>query len=134
MIPEIGKVMLDEPIDERQQPSQTWKLDFDKGRIIGRTDGLDAVKQAVFKALQTDRFWHAIYNYDYGHELKLLIGSSSVFLKSEAERLIEEALIVDDRIEGINNVDVEVTGDRMLIRFTVQSVYGSFEAEVGANV
>jgi len=134
MIPEIGTVMLDEPLDEQQQPSQTWKLDFDKGRITGRTDGLDAVKQAVFKALQTDRFWHAIYDFDYGHELKLLIGSSPVFVESEAKRMIEEALMTDDRIEDINAVDVEITGDQMVIRFTVQSVFGSFDAEVGANV
>jgi hypothetical protein len=134
MIPEIGTAMLDEPLVSQQQPSQTWKLDFDKGRVTGRTDGLDAVKQAVFKMLQTDRFWHAVYNFDYGHELKLLIGSSPVFVESEAKRMIEEALIVDDRIESISSVDVEITGDQMLIRFTVQSVYGSFDAEVSSNV
>lgn len=133
MTPEVAAI-LDEPLEVQQQPSQTWKLDFDKGRVIGRTDGLDAVRQAVFKELQTDRFFHDIYDFDYGHELKQLIGSSPVFVESEAKRMIEEALMVDDRIDGIDNVEFEITGDQMLIRFTVQSVYGSFNEEVIASV
>lgn len=130
MIPEIGNELLDQPLEEQQQPSLTWKLDFDKGKVTGRTDGLDAVKQAVFKALQTDRFWHDVYDSDYGHELKLLIGSSPVFVESEAKRMIEEALLPDDRIDSVEAVEVSITGDQMLIRFTVQSVYGGFDAEV----
>lgn len=130
MIPEIGNELLDQPLEEQQQPSLTWKLDFSKGKVTGRTDGLDAVKQAVFKALQTDRFWHDVYGADYGHELKQLIGSSPVFVESEAKRMIEEALLPDDRIDSVDAVEVSITGDQMLIRFTVQSLYGSFDAEV----
>jgi len=35
-------------IVEEQQPSLTFDIDFDRGRITGMVDGLDAVKQAVF--------------------------------------------------------------------------------------
>ncbi|HIW31220.1 MAG TPA: DUF2634 domain-containing protein, partial [Candidatus Paenibacillus intestinavium] len=97
MIPEINSRILDEEPVERQQPSLTWKLDLEKGRITGKTDGHEAVKQAVLKSLQTDRFWYEIYSWDYGHELTNLIGGSPVFVESEARRMISEALMTDDR-------------------------------------
>lgn len=134
MIPEINVSLLNDALDEQQHPSHTWKLDFEKGRITGRTDGIDAVKQAVYKALQTDRFWHAVYNFDYGHELKSLIGSSPIFLESEATRMIQEALLIDDRIESVDNVEIELLGDQMIVRFKVTTIYGSFGIEVNANV
>lgn len=84
MIPEVDQALLDEPLDDQERPSKTWRLDFKKGgRITGRVDGLDAVRQAVFKVLQTNRFWHDIYDFDYGHELSLLIGSQPEFVESE---------------------------------------------------
>ena len=134
MIPEIKSSLLDEELVERQQPSLTWKLDLEKGRITGKTDGLEAVKQAVLKSLQTDRFWHEIYTWDYGHELTSLIGSSPVFVESEARRMIGEALMTDDRITAVENVETTIANDQLTIRFTVTTIYGSFESEVSQNV
>ncbi|MBQ3566888.1 MAG: DUF2634 domain-containing protein [Oscillospiraceae bacterium] len=52
--------------EEAEKPSRTYCLDLDKGRIIGMVDGIDAVKQAVEKALSTRRFYCLIYDSDYG--------------------------------------------------------------------
>jgi len=134
MIPEIGASRLDDGLVQRQRPSLTWKLDLEKGKITGKTDGLDAVKQAVLKSLQTDRFWYDIYSFDYGHELKLIIGSQPQFVTSEVTRMIEEALLIDDRITAVKNVETSISGDGMIIRFTVTSIYGSFEGVVTSNV
>ncbi|BFH65061.1 DUF2634 domain-containing protein [Paenibacillus azoreducens] len=134
MIPEIDENLLDESLDDQPLPSLTWQLDFDKGRIIGKTDGLDAIKQAVFKVFQTDRFWYDIYSFDYGHELTLLFGSSPEFVQSEAKRMIQEALLPDDRIDSVQDVEAKITGDQLTIRFTVVTIYGSFEQEVNWNV
>jgi hypothetical protein len=134
MIPEINENLLNEPLEDRPMPSLTWQFDFDKKRIVGKVDGLDAVKQAVFKVFQTDRFWYDIYGFDYGHEITLLLGSSPVFAQSEAERMIREALLPDDRIDTVENVEVEINGDQLTVRFTAVTVYGSFEQEVSRNV
>ncbi|MMZ61549.1 hypothetical protein D3C76_1308280 [compost metagenome] len=134
MIPETDEYLLDESLDDQPLPSQTWKLDLDKGRIVGRTDGLDAIKQAVFKIFQTNRFMFEIYSFDYGHELTLLLGSSPEFVKSEATRMIQEALLPDDRIDSIKNVEVSISGEQITIHFTVITVYGSFEQEVSQYV
>ncbi|URN94635.1 MAG: DUF2634 domain-containing protein [Candidatus Pristimantibacillus lignocellulolyticus] len=134
MIPEVGASRLDSGLVQLQQPSLTWKLDLDRGKITGKTDGLDAVKQAVLKSLQTDRFWYDIYSFDYGHELKLIIGNPPQFVTSEVKRMIEEALLIDDRITAVKNVETSISSDLMNIQFTVTSIYGSFEGEVTSNV
>lgn len=134
MIPETDENLLDEPLDEQPLPSLTWQLDFEKGKVVGKTDGLDAIKQSVFKTFQTDRFWHDIYSFDYGHELTLLLGSSQEFVRSEATRMIQEALMQDDRIQSVQNVEATISGDQITLRFTVDTVYGIFEQEVSRNV
>ncbi|MEC0310191.1 DUF2634 domain-containing protein [Paenibacillus lautus] len=134
MIPETDENLLDESLEDQPQPSLTWHIDFDKGLIIGKTDGLAAIQQAVFKVFQTDRFWYDIYSFDYGHELTLLLGSSPEFVQSEATRMIQEALLPDDRIDSVENVEAVINGDQITIRFTVVTVYGSFEQEVSRNV
>lgn len=116
-------------IVEEQQPSLTFGIDFDRGRVIGMIDGLEAVKQAVFLILQTERYRHLIFTPDYGCELEGLIGRDPLFVQSELKRRIREALMQDDRIEDVTNFSIQFDGDNALVRFTVMSVFGNFEAE-----
>src|SRR5690606_37221998 len=116
-------------IVEEQQPSLTFGVDFDRGRVIGMVDGLEAVKQAVFLILQTERYRHLIYSDDYGSELEGLIGRDPLFVQSELKRRIREALMQDDRIEDVTNFSIRFDGDSALVRFTVVSIFGNFEAE-----
>ena len=37
--------------EEKEQPSLTYKLDLDTGRIVGKVDGLEAVNQFILKAM-----------------------------------------------------------------------------------
>ncbi|WP_019123711.1 DUF2634 domain-containing protein [Brevibacillus massiliensis] len=83
MIP-TGASILNAPVEEQQQPSLTWKLDPEKKRITGMIDGLEAVKQAVGIMLRTERFRYLIYSFNFGSELKGLIGLSPLFVQSEA--------------------------------------------------
>ena len=135
MIP-IGGAITDETLEAEQQPSRTYRLDIARGRVTGMTDGLDAVKQAVFKILQTERFRYEIYSFDYGHELSGLVGGNPLFVRSEASRRIQEALSQDDRITGIQEVVANVSGDSLSISFTVATLFGSFDQtlEVGMGV
>lgn len=119
----------DIPITEEIQPSLTFGIDFEKGRIIGMIDGLEAVKQAVFIILQTERYRYLIFSPNFGSELQGLIGRDSLFVQSELKRRIREALMQDDRIEDVTNFNIQFNGDSALVRFTVVSIFGSFEAE-----
>jgi hypothetical protein len=92
------------------------------------TDELEAVRQAVFKILQTERFKHPIYSSDYGSEWRSLIGRSSAVVPMEAGRMLEEALGQDERIEGIEGIETVMSGDQAKITFTVVTRHGSFSS------
>ena len=125
MIPTGGSIT-NASVEEQQQPSLTWQLDFEKKRITKLIDGLDAVKQAVFVILETQRFEHLIYSFNFGSELQGVIGKSPLFVQSEIRRLIREALLQDDRITDVRDVTLQANGDSMLVEFTVVSVFGNF--------
>jgi hypothetical protein len=108
------------------QPSLTYKLDFERKRISGKIDDEEAIMQLVMKILYTERYAYVIYSSQYGVELDRLIGKDYDFIVSDLERTITEALLADDRILSINNFAAEQTAiDRMTVTFTVNSVVGS---------
>ena len=39
----------------REEPSRTYRIDFDAGRVTGSVDGLEAMRQAVYCLLYTSR-------------------------------------------------------------------------------
>src|SRR5690606_18403676 len=104
-------------LEEEQQPSLTFGIDFERGRIRGMIDELEAIKQAVFLILQTERYRYLIYSDDYGSELEGLIGRDPLFVQSEIKRRIREALMQDDRIEDVTNFRLQFNGDNVLVRF-----------------
>ncbi|CAG7617023.1 hypothetical protein PAESOLCIP111_01972 [Paenibacillus solanacearum] len=119
-----------------QQPSLTYRLDPETQRIAGKIDRVDAVKQAAFKILQTARFEHAIYGSNYGSELQSMPGSSSSYIHSDLARRVREALMQDDRIKDIRDMEIVVNGSEAFVTFTVLSQYGNFQLtkEVGQDV
>lgn len=125
MIPQGGSIT-SASVEEQQQPSLTWKLDFTNKRITQMVDGLDAVKQAVFVILETQRFEYLIYSFNFGSELQGLIGKNPIFVQSEIRRLIREALLQDDRITDVRDITIQTNGESMLVEFTVVSVFGNF--------
>ena len=59
------------------QPTRTYALRFDGYPCSGgKLDGLEAMKQAIFLILQTERFQYAIYSWNYGIELNALLGQT----------------------------------------------------------
>lgn len=54
-------------------PSRTYRLDLEKGRIVGKVDGLAAVDQAIRKAIITPRFKCLIYDHQYGNEAEAAV-------------------------------------------------------------
>ncbi|MEW4281758.1 DUF2634 domain-containing protein [Priestia megaterium] len=118
---ELAELLAETESEEDVQPSKTYKLDFTNGRLGGFIDEKEALKQAVHKALITARERFLIYTDEYGCELEDLIGSSvtKAFIETDIPRVIEEALIYDDRIESVNDLIVTALGDTVSISFTV---------------
>jgi hypothetical protein len=133
MIPTGGQINA-QSTETTEQPSRTWKLDFERGHVTGITDGLEAVRQAVSKIIQTERFRYFIYSFDYGIELNSLIGKSPALVRSELRRRIVEALLQDDRISDVTDFDIVINEDTTTVQFTVVSSFGSFQQEVVMHV
>lgn len=106
--------------------SKTYRLDFENGRCAGMIDGLEAIKQSIFKMLNTERFKYLIYSDDYGFES--LIGKERLFVQAELPRRIEEAVLQDARILAVEDISIQFQGDSAIATFVCQTVYGKIEA------
>lgn len=123
MLPDRNTILQE---DERM-PSYTPKIDFERNRIMGTVDNIDAMEQAIYLILQTERYESIIYNWYYGVEFDTLIGKSRELITSELERRIREALTEDDRISRISDFDIEFTSDKAIVSFTVNTIFGDIE-------
>lgn len=130
LTPEIENFPAFEELESSREPTPTYKMNADILTVNGGTDGIEAMKQAVFKILSTERFQYPMYSADYGIELNDLYGQPPSYVCPELERRISEALSVDERIEGTENFSFDI-GKKGCVsaRFTVNTIFGSFETE-----
>lgn len=134
MIPE-GSLLPDIELNQNPQPSKTYKIDTENNRITTRIDGLEAVKQAVYLILGTERYDYLIYSHNYGTEFRHLEGKDFLYVKAEIKRVIQEALLQDDRIIKVDNFKISQQEDKdsLLAEFDVTTKDGmiNISKEVG---
>ena len=113
------------------QPSRTYALRFDGYPCSGgKLDGIEAMKQAIFLILQTERFRYAIYSWNYGIELDALLGQTMTpYLQAKVAKAIEDALMADDRVLSVEQFSFEKGKRSMLVKFTVETTEGDIESE-----
>lgn len=117
------------------QPSGQHRMDLDRNRILGTCDGLEAVKQTIFKILNTERYKHLIYSWNYGIELMDLFGQSPMYACPEIERRVKEALLQDDRITGVDNFEFDTSTKGVVsVTFTVRTLFGEVDEELVVNI
>ncbi|SHO48148.1 DUF2634 domain-containing protein [Anaerocolumna xylanovorans] len=109
-------------IETEVQSSRTYGLYPDK--IQGYITDADAVWQAVYKMLNTEKYEYPIYSFDYGIALEDLIGKDPDYVVIEIERRISECLLSDERISDVTDFEFEENGDELHISFLVKSIYG----------
>lgn len=121
---------LSEGYEIEEQPSLVWKLNGNNDQIRGTVDEIEAVRQAAFCILNTERYEYMIYPWDYGVELEDLFGEPLSYVLPELKRRIAEALTQDDRITGIRDFLFD-TSKRGIVNavFTIETIYGEIQAE-----
>lgn len=130
MIPSNNSDLLVEDFEYVTEPSKTYKLNTENNTISGGyVDGLEALKQAIYKILNTERFDYLIYSWNYGVEIKNLIGEHISYVIPELERVIKEALLQDDRIEDVTDFEFSTNGNVVTTKFKVISKEGVAEIE-----
>ena len=132
MIPNIPK--LAEEITEVTYPNRTYRLVVEGDRISGYVDDLEAVKQAIFLILSTERYKHNIYSWDYGIELLDLIGEPIPYVMADLPRRIKEALTQDNRITDVTDFSFERKGSKLMTTFTVVTNVGNISSELEVDV
>lgn len=111
------------------EPSQTYNLEYDKdNQIRGYCDELKAMRQAVYKILNTERYKYIIYSWNYGIELEDLFGQPIPYVYAELQRRIEEALLNDDRITNVHDFEFSNNQGDVLAVFYVDTIYGTIKA------
>ena len=115
-----------------ESPSLTYKLDLDKGRIVGMVDGQEAVRQAIRKAIITPRFKCLIYDHQYGSEIKEAITQKDAtpeYAETIIPGFVRDALRPDTRVTGVNNFTFEFEGDEAVISFDADTIFGTVRIE-----
>ncbi len=119
---------------ERREPGHTFKLDTERQRVRGTTDGKEAVLQAIYLMLSVERYAYQIYSRNYGVELGDLIGKPKDYAMSEIKRRITEALTQNDRITGVTDWEFEPGRKSVTVRFVVNTVYGNISAKKEVDI
>lgn len=112
LLPAVSEEVIEE-FDYAEEPSLTYKMRVDledgmAGQIVGHIDGREAVEQAVYKALNTERGEQEIYRnsngvYQYGIEIDDLFGKPIPYVVPEVDRRVKDCLLQDDRITAVSN-------------------------------
>ena len=133
MIPSTNTI-LSQDLEVETLPSKNYKMQIEHDVINGFCDELEAMKQVVFKILNTERYQYIIYSWNYGIELLDLYGEPVTYVCPELERRITEALVQDDRIDSVDSFVFGVTEKRTVkVTFTVHTIFGGIEAEKVVN-
>lgn len=135
MIPANANLM-NLTFDFQEQPTKTYRMDLKTGKNIhGYTDELEAMKQVIFKILNTERYQYIIYSWNYGIELIDLFGQSISYVCPELERRIIEALTYDERIKSVTDFTFDNPKRGVLhTTFTAHTIFGDVEAEKTVNI
>ena len=114
--------------EDEKEPSPEYEIDFDTMTLTGRLiTGIDAVKQWIKICLGIPRYEHTQYSWSYGQDFADLFGKSYTEreLKPILERMIKEALSMNEDIVSCNDFNITKKGDLVTINFRVETIYGS---------
>lgn len=133
MIPSITG-FLEQDFEIEEQPTHTYKMNLASELVRGYTDGREAIEQAIYKILNTERYQYVMYSWNYGIELLDLYGEPVSYVCPELERRITEALTWDDRIQSVDNFEFNISKKGEIhVTFTAHTTFGDVAAEKVVN-
>lgn len=127
MTPEVN--LLNTEYNNTTKTSNTYKMNREALVIKSLINNKEAITQAVYKILMTEKDTYIIYDSNYGIKFKDLYGKDTTYVVSILKLRIEDALKNDDRIRGIKNFSAVANKHSISVEFTVESVFGDIEIE-----
>lgn len=95
-------------------------------------EGNEAIKVWIYLSLLTPNKQYPIYSWDYGSEVKELIGKNytKALTEVEAQRLIEECLLINPYITDIQVTDTSFKDSILTCNIKVTTIYGDVEVSL----
>ena len=112
-----------------QSGNKTYRLDKETKRIMGFINGQAAMEQAVEILLETERYAYEIYGWSFGSQLHELMGLGVWEAELKAASYIREALLVDDRVVEVKDMQVKGQNNHLSVSFSVVTKEGVLEQE-----
>lgn len=136
IFPIIQPQSVDEPTELELYKEIQWDFNnntpvFKNGFPVFAT-GKEAVMVWAWKALQTPRFKHEVYTWDYGCDVESLIGQpfTDDLKQSEATRYIRECLLTNPYITDVTDVSVSFDEGTLNMSCSIETVYGEAKIDV----
>lgn len=134
MIPSTNNILTNS-VEVVTQPDLTYLMYTSEERIQGTCEGLEAVRQAICKILNTERYDHVIYSWNYGIRLIDLYGEPMTYVIPELERRISNALSIDDRVLSCDGFEFDTSRrNSVLVKFTAHTIYGDTDIERSVSI
>lgn len=95
-------------------------------------EGNEAIKVWIYLSLLTPNKQYPIYSWDYGSEIKELIGKNytKALTEAEAQRLIEECLLINPYVTDIQVTDTSFKDSTLTCNVKVTTIYGDVEVSL----
>ena len=92
----------------------------------------EAIKVWVYLALLTNNKQYPIYSWDYGTEVKELMGKNytKALIEAEAKRLIEECLLINPYILEVEVVNTSFVDSALTCDIKITTIYGDMEVNI----
>lgn len=121
--------------EEEEYYPREYDIDFKTGKLTGKiADGARALAVWAYLAIRTQRYKFFQYSWNYGCDINELIGTtnSDEYVYSEINRMLTDCLEVNPYINGIEDLQIERSNEKIYIQFTLQTDYG--EEVIETNV
>ncbi len=139
ILPTFVNAEIEEELEK--SPSLTvpkeYGIDFDTGQMTGKiVEGKEAIKVWIWNCLHTSRFRYGIHSWDFGWDPEEYVGKAvtAEYIQADAQTEIEEALMMNPYITGIDDFNAVKEDDRLTVTFTALTAFGDVDMEVSGDV
>ncbi|MDU1338817.1 DUF2634 domain-containing protein [Clostridium butyricum] len=113
-----------------------YAWDFDKDDFLlenGKfviVEGLEALKIRNYLSLKIYKGRFFIYKNKVGTRLKDLIGRDRNYVSLHVKSMIEEAILDNVYVTGIEDVEISYNNGKIIVEFTVLNIYQNYTTEI----
>lgn len=139
ILPTFLAAEIEEQIQETPKLTipKEYGIDFSTGQLTGKiVEGKEAIKVWIWNCLHTSRFRYGIHTWEFGWNPDEYVGMAvtAEYIQADAETEIEEALMKNPYITGIDDFSAVKVDERLTITFTALTQFGDVKMEVSEDV